>query len=246
MQKLKVRQMTGQTTEHRNPAKALILDFGSVVTLTMFETHRFSERNLGLAEGTLTWMGPFDPEQDMLWAAMQRDEITEREYWLTRARETGALLGENWTTMAEFVKGARGKNTQQIIRPEIIPLIKAVKAAGKKIAILSNELDLFFGKDLRETLGFLRDFDVISDATYTNILKPDARAYQTCLDDLGLAAKDCVFIDDQMRNVRGGLAVGLRALQLDVKSPRDVFNSALAELGIPKQFTAPGQLEEIK
>ncbi|NSY40623.1 HAD-IA family hydrolase [Leisingera sp. ANG59] len=226
-------------------AKALILDFGSVVTLTMFETHRFSEHNLGLPEGSLNWMGPFDPDNDPLWAAMQRDEITEREYWLSRARETGALLGEDWTEMAQFVVRARGKNTEQIIRPEIVPLIGALKAAGKKLAILSNELDLFFGKELRESLAFLKDFDVITDGTYSKILKPDPRAYQACLDQLGLKAGDCVFIDDQMRNVTGGLNVGLRALHLDVQNPRDVFNMALSELGIAQAFTAPGKLEPV-
>lgn len=237
--------MAGPTTNSRTPADALILDFGSVVTLTMFETHRMSEKNLGLPPGSLTWMGPFDPDSDPLWASMQRDEITEREYWLTRARETGALLQKHWTTMAEFVKGARGKNTHEIIRPEILPLITAIKNAGKKIAILSNELDLFFGRDLRQSLEFLEDFDVISDATYTNILKPDPRAFESCLNELELPANACVFIDDQMRNVRGGLAVGLRALHLDVKSPQKAFNRALLELGIPLQFTAPGQLEPV-
>lgn len=226
----------------QTPAKALILDFGSVITLTMFETHRFSEKNLGLPPGSLTWMGPFDPAADTLWAAMQRDEITERDYWLIRARETGALLGENWDSMTEFVIRARGKNTGKIIRPEILPLISAVKGSGKKLAILSNELDLFFGKALRQSLEFLQDFDVISDATYTGILKPDPRAYEACLDALGLEAGECVFIDDQMRNVRGGLNVGLRALHLDVHHPRRAFNRALEELGVDGTFTAPGRL----
>lgn len=224
------------------PAEALILDFGSVVTLTMFETHRFSERNLGLPEGSLTWMGPFDPDNDPLWTAMQRDEITERDYWLTRAHEVGQMLGEKWTEMAQFVIAARGKDTEQIIRPEMEPLAKVVKSSGKKLAILSNELDLFFGKTLRQSLRFLDHVDVISDATYTKILKPDPRAYQACLDDLGLEAHQCVFVDDQMRNVVGGQKAGLRALHLDVKSPLVAFNAALLELGIKAQFTAPGQM----
>jgi len=229
-----------------DPAKALILDFGSVVTLTMFETHRFSERNLGLPPGSLTWMGPFDPENDPLWTAMQRDEITERDYWLTRARGVGQMLDKEWTEMAQFVIAARGKDTEQIIRPEMEPLAKIVKASGKKLAILSNELDLFFGKTLRQSLRFLDHFDVISDATYTKILKPDPRAYQACLDDLGLEAQDCVFIDDQMRNVVGGQKAGLRSLHLDVQSPLDAFNTALTQLGIDAQFTAPGQLTPTK
>jgi putative hydrolase of the HAD superfamily len=49
--------------------KALILDFGGVISRTLFETHALSEAALGLAAGTLTWQGPFAPEADALWQA---------------------------------------------------------------------------------------------------------------------------------------------------------------------------------
>ena len=88
--------------------RALILDFGGVVTRTLFETHELTEAALGLAPGTLTWRGPFDPDSDPLWRSMQAGEISEREYWLTRTREVGALVGKDWTKMAEFVRAARG------------------------------------------------------------------------------------------------------------------------------------------
>ena len=50
-----------------NAQKALILDFGGVVTRTMFETHDITERALGLPAGSLTWRGPFDTATDPLW-----------------------------------------------------------------------------------------------------------------------------------------------------------------------------------
>ena len=114
-------------------AEALILDFGSVITLTMFETHHLSEKELGLPQGTLNWMGPFDPERDKLWTSMQRDEITEREYWITRSKEVGNLLGEDWNHMFDFISRARGNNVEEIIRPEIIQMIKLIKSSGKKL-----------------------------------------------------------------------------------------------------------------
>ena len=86
----------------------LILDFGGVVTRTLFETHDLSEAALGLAPGTLTWRGPFDPDNDPLWQDMQADRISERDYWMRRTRETGALVGADWTKMADFVRAARG------------------------------------------------------------------------------------------------------------------------------------------
>ena len=45
-------------------AEALVLDFGGVVTRTLFETHDLTEKALGLPGGTLTWKGPFDPASD--------------------------------------------------------------------------------------------------------------------------------------------------------------------------------------
>ncbi|RUZ02579.1 HAD family phosphatase, partial [Mesorhizobium sp. M7A.F.Ca.CA.001.12.2.1] len=53
------------------PVQALVLDFGGVVTRTLFETHALTEQALGLAPGTLQWRGPFDPGSDPLWRAMQ-------------------------------------------------------------------------------------------------------------------------------------------------------------------------------
>ena len=53
--------------------RALVLDFGGVVTRTLFETHRETERVLGLASGTLRWAGPFDPGSDPLWRRQAGD-----------------------------------------------------------------------------------------------------------------------------------------------------------------------------
>ncbi|MBO6901206.1 MAG: HAD-IA family hydrolase [Rhizobiaceae bacterium] len=216
----------------RQSASALVLDFGGVVTKTLFETHDLTEDSLGLKPGTLTWQGPFAPESDPLWQAMIRDEITEREYWLSRAREVGTLLGEKWDRMDAFVRRARGADPSAVIRPEALAAIRKIKENGHRLAILSNELDLFYGKDFRKRLAFIDLFDVIVDATYTNILKPDPRAYALVTDALSLPASACVFVDDQPRNVKGGIASGMRCVQFDVRTPEESFSEALSYFGL--------------
>ena len=212
--------------------QALVLDFGGVITHTLFETHAASEAALGLPPGTLAWRGPFDPEHDALWRDMQADRISERDYWMARTREVGRLVGEDWDRMETFVQRARGADVETVIRPEAVAAIGAARAAGCKLALLSNELDLFYGQGFRERLGLLRDFDVVVDATYTHILKPDPRAYRACREQLGVPADACVFIDDQQRNVDGALREGWRAVYLDVRSPGRAFAQALALLGV--------------
>ena len=221
-----------------NQARALILDFGGVVTRTLFETHDLTERALGLKSGTLKWRGPFDPTTDPLWVSMQKGDISERDYWMARTKETGALIGKNWTTMMEFVQAARGDDAEEVMRPEAVRVIHIAKAAGCKLAILSNELDLFYGAELRKRISLMPLFDVISDATYTKILKPDPRAYQSCLDALHLPASACVFVDDQMKNVDGALAMNIPTVHFDVTNPSKSYAEALDLLGIKEPHHA--------
>ena len=208
-------------------AKALVLDFGGVISRTLIETHDLSEAALGLAPGSLTWRGPFDPASDPLWREMQDGLISERDYWTTRTRQVGEMLGESWSQMETFVQRARGDDVQNIIRPEAVDAITKAQAAGCRLAILSNELDLFYGQGFRERLPLLQKFDAIVDASHTGILKPDFRAYQMCAQQLGIELKDCVFVDDQMRNIQGGLEAGMQCVHLDVRAPHLAFRKAL-------------------
>lgn len=208
-------------------SKAFVLDFGGVVSKTLFETHDLSEQALGLAKGTLTWRGPFAPETDAPWRAMQAGEMSERDYWALRMQQTGALVGEDWTTFPQFIARVRGADPAAVIRPEALDAIARAKAGGCRLAILSNELDLFYGKDFRDKLPFLADFDLIVDATYTGILKPDIRAFQFITDGLGMAAADCVFVDDQAKNLKGAAEVGMPFVHFDVTRPGDSYAQAL-------------------
>lgn len=222
----------------RGAGRALILDFGGVVTRTLFETHDLTEQALGLAAGTLKWRGPFDPSTDPLWVSMQERHITERDYWMKRTREVGALVGEQWTSMVEFVQRARGAEPALVLRPEARAAILSAKAAGCRLAILSNELDLFYGAEFRKNFPLIDLFDVIIDATYTKILKPDPRAYRLCLDALNLDAADCVFVDDQLKNVEGARACAIPTVHFDVTDPAASYAEALALLGVDQKEPA--------
>ena len=79
----------------------------------------------------------------------------------------------------------------------------------------------------------LQGFHAVVDATYTHCLKPDPRAYQACVVQLGLPAEACVFVDDQMRNVLGGQRAGMRTVHFDVTAPRASYDQALGLLGLP-------------
>jgi hypothetical protein len=128
--------------------------------------------------------------------------------------------------MGIFVQRARGAEV------EAVAAIHAAKAAGCQLAILSSELDGFNGAGFRQRLPLLTLLDVIFDATYTEVLKPDPRAYPSCQQQLGVQAQDCVFMDDQPRNVAGSDRAGWQPIALDVRRPDEGFARALQALAV--------------
>lgn len=198
---------------------ALILDFGGVITKTLFEQHRRTEQVLGLPVGCLTWLGPIDPDSDELWRCVQRGEMTEGDYWLARTHEVGLLAGEHWNDVATFFHRAQGDDPNATVRSEAMAMIRSIKAAGIRLAVLSNELERFYGPKFRSTIDVLSAFDVIIDGTHTKVLKPDRRAYELCLQGLGVEARQAVFVDDQLRNVDASYALGLEAKHFDIRDP---------------------------
>jgi putative hydrolase of the HAD superfamily len=201
--------------DRRRQYKALLLDFGSVIQKSFFETRGALERLLDLPAGSLKWAGPFYPAGDALWQQVLSGEISERDYWGRRALEVGRMVGETWA-IREFCLKHNELSTKVTLRPEVLALISDVKKAGLKFGILTNELELFHGENWLETMPFAAQIDAVVDATTTKILKPDPRAYALALESLALPADEVVFIDDQQRNVAGGEAVGITSLHLDI------------------------------
>jgi putative hydrolase of the HAD superfamily len=211
--------------------RALLLDFGSVIGLSLFEFIDQVESDYGIEPGGLGWRGALEPDADPLWRAMQRDEFTEREYWARRVAEVNRLTGHD-RSVKEFFVAAFDRPEEAIMRPAMLALIKSAKRAGISVGVLTNELELWHGRQWMDRLSVLRDVDFVVDATHTKILKPDARAYQFALDEFGLPAADVMFIDDQLRNVAGAQEVGLVGIHLDVADPNIAINQAARLLGL--------------
>src|SRR5574340_1082306 len=196
---------------------ALLLDFGNVVSVSMFERHRATEAALGLAPGSLTWLGPIAPETEPLWQARRRDELSERDYWAQRARELGAAVGESGWDMLAMLRHLRYGDPNAVARPGIAALVRRARAHGLRVGVLSNELELFWGAEFMQRMDILREMDVIVDATHTRILKPDPRAYLLAIDGLGVGAERILFVDDQFRNIAGAVRAGLQVQLFDLR-----------------------------
>jgi putative hydrolase of the HAD superfamily len=210
--------------------RGLLLDFGSVISVSVFERHRQTEAILGLPGGSLTWLGPVAPETDALWQAMQRDEITEREYWARRANELGTAVGEGRWDMQTLLRRLGQTDPAAVVRPEMRQLIAAARARGIRLGILSNELELFYGAQFLGRMAVLEEFDVVVDATHTGILKPDPLSYAGAIEQMRLAAGDLLFVDDQFRNIAGAARAGLQTQHFELRDIAGSFAAIRARL----------------
>lgn len=227
-----------RTAIPQRPPKALLLDFGSVISVSVFERHRETESTLGLPPETLTWLGPIDPSTDMLWQSMQRDEISERDYWAIRAREVGAAIGERDWSVRAMLSRTRQTDPNAVVRPGMVKLIRRARANGILVGILSNELELFYGPEFLAQMSVLKDMAVIVDATHTGILKPDRRAYQLAVDELKTRPDEILFVDDQMRNVVGAAKAGLQVQYFDLRDINGNIAAIATRLNLPVEELA--------
>ena len=223
--------------KNQTPA-GLLLDFGSVITYSLFETHAATEKVLGLPPGSLTWLGPLAPQEDALWSAMQRDEISERDYWAQRALELGRACGEEGWDMMTVQRRVRHKAPEAMIRPEMRALVAAAKRSGIKVGILSNELELFHGKAFLDSLEIMSDVAVLIDGSFSNILKPARAAYDAAIAAMAMPAASLLFVDDQFRNIAGAQLAGLQTQYFDLRDPAGCIAAVAARLRLPLDPTS--------
>ena len=223
--------MNARATPQEKPFTALMLDFGCVIAKSIFEIVEPFERGLGLPRGTLTWRGPLDLDTDPLWRAMLAKELTERQYWETRANEIAAMLGETWTPLDLMTRASDVVGAAQF-RPEIEQLVKDARSAGLRVGVLTNELELFHGRAWMDTVPALKLVDAIVDATHTKILKPDRRAYEMGVAALDAEPQRTLFVDDQAHNVEGAHAAGVPAIHFDIRRPGETVTEIRSRLAL--------------
>ncbi len=211
----------------------LLLDFGGVCLLNPVELHSYAETRLGLEPGSLTWLGPIDPSTDELWQRMiAGDGLNERGYWAQRAAEVGAAAGIELDTRG-YMTLLFDPPRAGLVRPEATAVVEAAKGSGFTVAVLTNDMRAFHGREWEAGIDFLGLVDHIVDCSDTGILKPDPRAYERAISTTGAAAERTLFVDDQPLNIEGAQAVGMHTHWFDIANASQSWWDVAAALNLP-------------
>jgi HAD superfamily hydrolase (TIGR01509 family) len=98
------------------------------------------------------------------------------------------------------------------LHPQIMPMLKELKAAGMKLAVISNcyheEAQV-----IREWEGS-RCFDTLVLSCEEGVCKPDPEIFRRCMARLGVMPQECLFVGDGgSRELETARSLGMEAMQ---------------------------------
>lgn len=141
---------------------------------------------------------------DASWSPRDRIEWVANELDVDAPDETldalAAAERELWTSAVH-------------LKPDAVEGLERLRAAGVKIALVSNGTSAMQG--LPEALGLASIVDATIVSSSAGVLKPHPGIYQRALDQLKLKASDCIYVGDGSdRELEGAKAVGIFAVRM--------------------------------
>jgi len=189
--------------------EAVISDFGGVLTTPLVQSFMAFQDQTGITTEVLgkAMHAATEANGDNPLFEMERGEITEVAFLETLTDSLEPLLGHRpeMHRFKEIYFEALRPN------PEMIELMRELKAAGYRMAMLTNNVREW--EPLwRSMLPVDEIFEEIVDSAFVGCRKPEPRIYELTLERIGMAAEACLFIDDLQPNIEGAEAAGMSAV----------------------------------
>lgn len=155
-----------------------------------------------------------------------------------RRANDGTLTDEEWhAEVASVLADEHGCDPDEVLRvwaedgfridDEVVDLVRAVRAGGTATACVSNATTRLEA-DLADR-AIADAFGVVVNSSRVRAVKPDAAIFLAAVDALGVAAGDCLFVDDRPENVVGALGVGMPAVRFTTPAR---FAATLRRVGL--------------
>ena len=202
--------------------RAVLWDFGGVITTSPFEAFRRFERENDYPQDFIRRINSTNPD-DNAWARLERSEITLEEFdrqFDEEARSLGSPLPGR--RVLELLAGD--------IRPRMVAALRKCTTRFKT-ACLTNNIAVGEGPGMARRPGdatsmaeILQLFDFVIESSKVGFRKPDPRFYRQALEALDVAADESVYLDDLGINLKPARQMGIHTIK--VVDP----DEALAEL----------------
>ena len=193
--------------------KAVLWDFGGVMTSSPFEAFNRFERAENLPVDVIRSINATNPETNA-WAQLESASIDVNQFDTLFAAEA-LQLGH----------AVRGRQVLALLsgelRPEMVAALKLIKAKMKVGCITNNVKNAGTGAGMardtersKQFAAVMDLFDTVIESSKVGIRKPDTRIYQLACDKLSIAPHEAIFLDDLGINLKPARALGMTTIKV--------------------------------
>jgi len=193
--------------------KAVLFDFGGVITTSPFDNFALLEQRQGVPADTIRRINSTNPDSNA-WAQYERNDVDVAGFCELFEAEAGALGFE-----------IAGQDVLDCLKTEIRPfMVEAVRKVGERYrtAMLTNNFSAGDDPGSGSHGDTKKLFEVIIESSKVGVRKPTPRFYELACEALGVAAEECVFLDDLGINLKPARAMGMTTIK--VIHPHDALN----------------------
>ena len=204
--------------------EALVVDFGGVMTTSLedamaaFASSRGIEPQHLVRAALSAYMGG----EDDLVTGFETGRIPEDEFsvaFAARLEEYSGVHIEHGGLVAGLFEALE-------LEEDMFGLVERAKSGGYRAALLSNS----WGMGLYPIDRIRALFDVVVISGEVGLRKPDPGIFRLTIDELGLRADACVFVDDHPGHLKSAQEVGMTTVLH--KSPAQSIPEVEALLGL--------------
>jgi putative hydrolase of the HAD superfamily len=178
---------------------ALFVDFGGVLTTSVWDSFDAFCREHGLEQGAVKALFRDDPAALADLRELETGRIAEAEFERRFAERLG--LEEAIDLIDSMFRG-------MLPEPIMVEAVRAARRAGVRTGLISNSWSTDHYD--RELLAELFDDTVISGEV--GVYKPEPEIYLLACERLRVKPSACVFVDDLRENCDAAEAVGMMAI----------------------------------
>lgn len=192
--------------------KAVLWDFGGVLTTSPFEAFNRFEAENGLPKDFIRGINATNPETNA-WAQLESSLISVDEFdeaFALEARDKGYEV--------------RGKQVLELlagdVRPEMVRALSIIRD-NFRIACITNNVKSGEGpgmarsQDKASAVAEVMDmFEFVIESSKVGIRKPDPAIYELACSELEIAPADAVYLDDLGINLKPAAALGMTTIKV--------------------------------
>ena len=193
--------------------KAIIWDFGGVITSSPFDAFNEFEEVNGLPKDIIRTINSENPDMNA-WAQFESNSITIGQFndlFLKEAKAKGFdIKGRD---IIKLLKGS--------IRESMVSFLRELKSDFKLGCITNNVKSSSEENTDNETKEAMSIFDHVIESSIVGIRKPNPEIYMMSCDALNVSPDQCIYLDDLGINLKPARELGMTTIK--VIQPEDAI-----------------------